>query len=434
MMVTFFPKEVTAMISLEVFMDIFSLRNQGFSMRAIAKKLGIHRNTVKKYLESKALPAYRKTKRRPSKLDPYRQMIRDLLKEEDYKATWIYDRLRSHGYEGSYDTVKKEVRQVKKQNTRLAYIRFETEPGRQGQVDFGDFQVQEPDGNTTTLYAFELLLGFSRGMHVEFVERCTLESFLDCHINAFHYLGGVPAEILYDNMKNVVIDRKGGKAVFNVEFIHFANHYGFTPKVCPPYSPWVKGKVERPMDYIRERFWRGYTFSSLEALNRDMRRWLDETANRRIHGTHRKPVVERWQEEIPQLGALPPSDYDTSIKVYRKVYKDCQISYNANRYLVPHQFVGKKVLLKVKSGTIQIYHDQDLLVSYPEARGKHQMVGNPLFYEQLKRDRKQLSRKYGRNKGKATRGLVTGTLFPQVAHRPLSEYDRIAQGGVSWNN
>ena len=422
------------MIALEVFMDIFSLRNQGFSMRAIAKKRGIHRNTVKKYLEGNMLPTYRKSKRKPSKLDPYHQVIRDFLKDDDYKATWIHERLCNLGFDGSYETVKKFVCEVKEQNTRLAYIRFETEPGLQAQVDFGDFQVQEQDGSTTTLYAFVMLLGFSRGMHVEYVKRCTLESFMDCHINAFRYLGGVPAEILYDNMKNVVTNHRDGKAVFNVEFIHFANHYSFTPKLCPPYSPWVKGKVERPMDYIRERFWRGYRFVALETLNRDMRRWLDETANRRVHGTHRQPVIDRWQQEIPLLGTLPPSDYDTSSKVYRKVYKDCQISYDANRYLVPHQFVGQKVLLKIKNGLIRIYHDHDLLVSYLIPEGKHQLIGNRLFYEQLKRDKQQLGRKYGRNKGKATRGLVNGSLFPQVAHRPLSEYDLYAQGGVSWNN
>jgi len=421
-------------ISLEVFMDIFSLRKQGFSMRAIAKKLGIHRTTVKKYLENKMFPTYCKIKRKTSKLDPYRQTIRDFLQEDDYKATWIYDRLGNLGFTGSYETVKIYVREIKEQNTRLAYIRFETEPGLQAQVDFGDFQIREPNGSTTTVSAFIMVLGFSRGMYVEYVDRCTLESFMDCHINAFRYLGGVPAEILYDNMKNVVADRKDGKVHFNIEFLHFANHYGFTPKPCPPYSPWVKGKVERPIDYIRERFWRGYTFVSLEALNRDVRRWLDETANRRIHGTHRQPVIGRWQQEIPRLGTLPPSDYDTSTKVYRKVYKDCQISYNANRYLVPHQVVGKMVLLKIKNGMIRIYHDQDLLVSYQEPKGKHQLVGNRLFYEQLKRDKQQLGRKYGRNKGKATRGLVTGSLFPQVTHRPLSEYDLYAQGGVSWNN
>jgi len=279
-----------------------------------------------------------------------------------------------------------------------------------------------------------MVLGFSRGMYVEYIHRCTLESFMDCHINAFRYLGGVPAEILYDNMKNVVMNRKDGTINFNIEFLHFAHHYGFTPKPCPPYSPWVKGKVERPMDYIRERFWRGYTFSSLDTANRDIRRWLDTTANRRIHGTYRRPVIERWRQEIPLLGKLPPTEYDTSIKSVRKVYKDCQISYNANRYLVPHHVVGKKVLLKIKNGVIRIYHDHDLLARYQEPEGKHNLIGNRLFYEQLKKDTSQLGRKYGRKKGKATRGLLTGSLFPQVANRPLAEYDLFAQGGVLWSN
>ena len=99
-----------------------------------------------------------------------------------------------------------------------------------------------------------MLLGYSRAKYVEFVDQCTLQTFMDCHINAFRYLKGVPAEIVYDNMKNVVIGRKGNKVIFNTELLYFAHHYGFQPKPCPPYSPWVKGKVERPMTYILERF------------------------------------------------------------------------------------------------------------------------------------------------------------------------------------
>lgn len=422
------------MITTEEFMDIHSLRRAGFSMRAIARKLGIHRDTVKAHLESESLPRYRKQKRRESILDPYHQIIEDYLEQDDYQATWIFERLQKMGYGGSYETLRDYVRKIKEKQVRLAYTRFETEPGLQAQVDFGDFQIAEPDGSTTTVYAFSMLLGFSRAMHVEYIERCTFESFMDCHINAFKHLGGVPAEILYDNMKNVVSDRKGGKVSFNMEFLHFAHHYGFTPRACPPYSPWVKGKVERPMDYIRERFWRGYTFTTVETLNRDMRSWLDETANQRVHGTHRQSVLVRWQEEIPLLGKLPSADYDTSLKVYRTVYKDCQISYNANRYLVPHHVVGKKVLLKIKNGIIRIFHDHDFLVKYQETEGKSNLVGDRLFYEQLRRDQEQLGRKYGRGKGKATRGLVSGSLFPQVAQRSMAEYDSFAQGGVSWSN
>jgi transposase len=428
-MVVFLKEGGATMITVEVFMDILALKRQGLSNRAIARKLDIHRKTVKKYLEGKKLPAYKKQKK-TSVLAPYHQIIKDFLEEDEYQATWIYDRLKNIGYTGSYETLKTYVRPIKEQKNRLAFIRFETEPGHQAQVDFGDFKITEADGSTSTVHAFVMVLGFSRAMYVKFVEHCTLEIFMDCHINAFHYLGGVPEEILYDNMKNVVIKRSKEGVVFNHEFLSFTNHYGFSPKACPPYSPWVKGKVERPMDYIRQRFWRGYHYSSLARTNAELENWLHETANCRLHGTHRQSVNERWQQE--KLGNLPPADYDTSIKVYRKVYKDCQLSYNGNRYVIPYHVVGKMVLLKIKHGVIRIYHDQEFLASYREPQGKHKLFINQAFYDQLKHDKEQIKRKYGRNKGKATRGLTTSTLFPQVEYRSPADYDQFA-GGVLWN-
>ena len=167
----------------------------------ISRTLGIHRKTVKKHIETDAFPQYHKRKRGISILDPYKQIINDYLDQDDYQGTWIFDRLKRSGYSGSYDTLKHYVANIKEQKTRLAYIRSEPEPGLQAQVDWGDFQVQEPNGRTTTVYAFELVLGYSRGMYVEFAERCSLDVFMDCHIKAFRYLHGISAEILYDNMK-----------------------------------------------------------------------------------------------------------------------------------------------------------------------------------------------------------------------------------------
>ncbi len=142
------------MISKEVFMDIIALHRNGCSVRKIARRLGIHRKTVKRHLESETFPRYRKQKRRPSILEPYYPMIRDFLAEDDYQATWIFDRIKKTGYAGGYDTVKHYVRKIKEQKRRLAYIWFETEPGRQAQFDWGDFQVLEPSGRTSTVFAF----------------------------------------------------------------------------------------------------------------------------------------------------------------------------------------------------------------------------------------------------------------------------------------
>ena len=386
------------MICAEDFMDILAFHRQGHSMRWIAKKLGIHRNTVKKYIIQKKQPQYRKQKRRESILSPYHQIIRDWLDQDDFRATWIFDKLKDLGYSGGYDTVRYFVGDVKKQKAHLAYIRFETEPGHQAQMDWADFKVLNSDGSSFFVYLFALVLGYSRAMFACFVDRCSLQAFMDSHIAAFHYLGGAPAETLYDNMRHVVITNKAGQRYFNQEFVDFGIHYGFTPKTCPPYSPWVKGKVERPIDYIRERFWRGYRFESLEKTNSDLRRWLDTVANQRVHGTHRQPVIRLWHQEKPLLGPLPPKDYDTSIKVFRKVYRDCLVSYETNRYILPHHVVGKRIMLKIKDRTIRFFDDDQLLATYKEPEGRHQLVGNRLFYEQLKNDWNQRKRKYGLTK------------------------------------
>ncbi len=429
------------MVEKEECMDIWSLKRQGFSNRAIGRRLGLDRRTVAKYMAQREFPEYTVVHRQ-SGLAPYHQMIKDWLSDEDYQATRIHDLVQLQGYTGSYETVKRHVRCVKGKRDRVAYVRFETNPGLQAQVDFGDFKVTSQDGEEVTVYAFVMVLGFSRHMYVEFVEHCTMTIFLDCHKNAFGHFGGVPGEILYDNMKNVVIRRlaclhaparQTGCAVFNNTLLDFSAHYGFKPVACPPYSPWYKGKVERPMTYIRERFWRGYSFVDLARANRDVLDWVGTFAFHRIHGTTHQKVSERFKTEQSHLGEIPNRPYDTSEKVTRKVYKDCQISFGGNRYVVPHKMVGKRVLLKIKNGMIRIFHDEALLAVYRIPEGKGELVAHPRFYAALREDMEQNQRKYRTppGKGKATRGLLkNGLRFEVVETRPLSAYDALIGGDV----
>ena len=162
------------MIITEVFMNIRYMHDKGYSIRQIARTLGIHRKTVKNHLKQDSFPQYQKRERKMSVLASYEQIIKDYLSEDDYQATWILDRLKKINYTGSYETLKRYVRTIKEQKTRLAYIRFETEPGLQAQVDWGDFQVQEPDGKTSTIFAFVMVLGYSRSLYVEFVKCLSL--------------------------------------------------------------------------------------------------------------------------------------------------------------------------------------------------------------------------------------------------------------------
>lgn len=410
-------------------MEIWALKRQGFSHRAIARKLGIHRQTVKKYLEGNEFPRYRSVERQ-SALLPYHGMIAEWLGSEDYQATRVHELVSRQGYQGSYETVKRFVREVKEKRDRIAYLRFETLPGQQAQVDFADFQIGSADGGVQTLYVFVMVLGYSRHMYIEFVPRCTMTAFLDCHQNAFQFLGGVPAEILYDNMRNVVVRRYVGRAEFNKTFLDFCAHYGYKPVACPPYSPWYKGKVERPIDYLRERFWRGYSYTDLSQLKRDALEWNLTVASRRVHGTTHEQVSVRFEREKPHLGALPERPYDTSEKLFRKVYKDCQVSFGSNRYVVPHTLVGRVVLLKIKNGALRVFDDDTLCAEYAIPEGKGQLLSHPQFYEALKRDQEQMRRKYRApwRKGRATRGVLKhGLIHETVQRRPLSSYDALLE-------
>jgi transposase len=423
------------MKKVEDVVEIGSLKRQGLSQRQIAHRLGISRPTVKKYLEDpEAVSRGRKPCERASKLDPYKEIIRVWLQEDlDYRATWIYDHLCPLGYTGSYDVVKRKVKGLKEERQRIAYLRFESEPGRQAQMDFGEFQVVCDDGTVKKYYLFSMILGYSRRIYGELVERCDLPTFLDCHIRAFSHYGGVPGEILYDRMRNVFLGKVAGKARFNDTLKGFAVHYGFKPEVTPAYAAWVKGKVERPFLFIREGFWRGYGFTSLERANDDLSAWLT-AKDERVHGTTHEKVSERFERERPHLRALPVHAFDTSYRVYRKVHKDCTVRFECNSYVVPHTLVGKQILLRVKGRGMRVYEDEKLVVTYAIPEGKGHLVQDTRFYEALKRDVRMNARKY--HYGCNSKGRAKATISPlkpryalDVQVRPLQVYDSVA-GGV----
>jgi transposase len=312
------------MVSREKKVDISYLHHQGLSYREISRKTGHDRRTVKRYTEHPELRAGERTKvRRPSKLDPYVPLIESWLREDPrYRATWVLAQLRKAGYRGGYSIVREVVYGLKADSSRIAYLRFETEPGRQAQVDFGEFKVVDPEGEERSYYLFSMVLGYSRQLYGEFLTRCDMVSFLEAHQRAFASFGGVPAELLYDRMRNVFLRKLAGKAEFTQGLLTLAEHYGFSPRVAPAYAPWVKGKVERPMDFLRESFWRGYTFCDADTANRDLGVFLEEKAQR-IHGTTGERVADRFQVERAFLQPLPLVRCDVSERLYRKVHKDC---------------------------------------------------------------------------------------------------------------
>ena len=421
-------------------MDILSMHRRGFSINAIAHALNLNWRTVKKYLDSDHLDKSYDTSQRKSLLEPYYCFIQQWLSEEKYTASRIFDKLRILGYPGGYDQVRRYVKRIKNDLGRKAYIRFETEPGRQAQVDFGDFQLQDDNGRkVATVYLFAMILGYSRKLYVEFIPQRTMKEFLDCHIRAFSFFGGVPEEILYDRMRNVFIRQLAGAVEWNKQFHDLCLHYRFKPLVAPAYAPWVKGKIERPMDFVRESFFRGYSYTTLEKANQDVMTWA-LTKESRIHGTTGERIDHRFMEsESELLGSLPDLPFDTREVQYRRVFKDCTISYGSNRYVVPHSYVGKTVACKNDLLKLAIIYDDKTLVVYDIPPGKGLLIQDPRFYKALKNDPFQNARKFSygsrREKGKATLGITTPHRGYNIVvpTRPIEEYIKYA-GGSAWSH
>ena len=424
------------MIARETKVDMSFFHRQGLSYREISRKTGRDRRTVKRYAENPELLGQARAKvNRQSILDSFRPTIEGWLEDDpEYQATWVFDQLKKLGYTGGYSIVKEAVRAIKQENSRIAYLRFETEPGRQAQVDFGEYKVVEWDGSERTLYLFSMVLGFSRAPYCEFLERCDMTNFLDAHQRAFAHFGGVPAEILYDRMRNVFIRKVAGKAEFTQGLMTLANHYGFTPKVAPAYSPWVKGKVERPMDFIREGFWRGYSFTDVKTANQDLLSFLEEKAQR-IHGTTGEKVADMFEQEKPFLLGLPPGVCDVSERLYRIVNKDCTISVEGSRYEVPHTLVGRKIIARLKDGVLRVFDGDTLVATHTQPVAKGKLVQLPGLRAAILADQRMNARKYdhrGKGKAKATISPAAGEYAVDVQTRPLDVYRRIGGGGVAY--
>jgi len=427
-----FNRTEPSLITQERQLEILFSKGKDLSFREAGRVYGCDRRTAKKYIEHPELIGkQRQSSPRASLVDAYRDVIKGYLDDEDgnHHATWIYDQLGKAGFSGGYEIVKRAVRVVKERQARLAYVRFETMPGEQAQVDFGEFQVTLADGTVKKYYLFAMILGYSRQIYARLLERCDLPSFLEAHIDGFEFFGGVPGEVLYDRMRNVYIrtlcetrdpDQSGrlsgtGKPLFTQSLMTLAVHYGFQPRVAPAYGPWVKGKIERPMDFIRESWWRGYEFTSLEQANRDLQEWLAQKSER-VHGTTRERVDVRFEREKPHLTALPPQRCDVSQRLTRDVHKDCTISVDANVYVLPHILVGLTVTVRVKDRRLRIFGpDGQLVEEYDMPEGKGHIVGlDRGYYEALLADKELQKRKFGnRGKGKQKgRARIRPTISP----------------------
>ncbi len=291
---------------------------QGLSKAAIARRLGIDRRTIHRWIvegqltrdvETDLLAQRVRRQSRPVKLEPYKAIIQSRLDAyPELSAVRLLAEIRAAGYTGGYSQLTLYVHQVRPRPEPEPVIRFETEPGHQAQVDFAE--VKFPWGKR---YVLLVVLGYSRLLWLRFYTKQDMRTLMAGLEEAFGFFGGVPRELLFDQMASVItrdLRDQGERLIENAEFLRFAAHWSFRIRACQPYRAKTKGKVERPIRYLRENFLYGRDFLGDSDLDDQAEAWLHGTANVRIHGTTRERPRERFaRAEMPHLQPLATHPY-----------------------------------------------------------------------------------------------------------------------------
>jgi transposase len=288
----------------------------------------------------------------------------------------VLEKIRALGFEGGDSIVKAWVRTFRPKASRRPHLRFETEPGVQGQVDLSPYTLLL-SGEPTPVVCFSLVLGYSRWHFIRFVLHADVHSVCHSHVLAFEEAGGVPHEILYDRMKQVVLESHRDGVVYHPLFERLAQHYGFRAVPLAPGYKEGKGKVENPFRYVEGNFLAGRTFHDLADLNRQAALWLVETARVRIHRTTREQPSARLVEEQPVLITLPHQRFEAGVVVSRLVGDDFCVAYETNRYSVPPRFASRTVSMRVLEGRIEVVLEGESVAAHELRRTKYKRYVAP---------------------------------------------------------
>lgn len=348
--------------------QVQALVADGISEREVAQRLGINRRTVARLARSEEPPRYRRAPA-ASKLDPFEPVLRRLLEEwPQIKAPRATELLRDeYGYAGSVDLVKRRLRELRPPTVRPAQ-RTGYRPGQVLQLDWAEMPTRPRlAGSERRVYALVASLPYSGAQTAFFSLEMTLESFLEGHARAFEWLGGVPRECVYDNLRSVVARREGDEVVWNRRFLHLRGHYGFHATACTPATPREKGSVEAQVRYLKSGFWPARRFACLRELDGRYADWRDQHCNVRVHATGRFPVAERLAEERQALRPLPPLRFDWSGHRSSRVPIDGYLRHGRCFYRAPERLVHERVELCFDRDQVWIVHRGAEVARYPRS-------------------------------------------------------------------
>lgn len=352
---------------------LLKLHDLGWKIRAISRELGISRGTVKKYIRSGGVRAYRKPVR-ASILDGLTEWLEERFFRHDGNADVIRQELAERGIVVSLRTVERAVKAHRDELRRKksATVRFETPPGQQMQADFGEKYVQI-GGERVKVHLFTATLGHSRRMYVKVFAHENQSAWFDGFESAFRHFGGVPHEVLVDNASSLVKkhDISTGELELNEKFKSFAHYWGFTPRACAPRRPQTKGKVESGVKYGKFNCLAGREFESWEAMEEHLVVWLRTVSNvRALTDRHDTPMA-RFEAERPLLLPADKAPYQQFRELRRKVSRDSFVDVDTNRYSVPWKYIGCEVRVLLADTELGVYLAGEEIARHPVHAGRH---------------------------------------------------------------
>lgn len=403
------------MIEQRTIFEIHRLANEGLSGRRIAKQLGHDRATVADYLENPN--PKRPTFTRTSKLDPFKEEIdRFLDLDPDAPATVIQQRLAVKGFTGKLSILRAYLRKVRKRKVR-AFVRFESAPGEQCQVDWGHFGSLDYGDTKRKLYCLAVVESYSRMLYLEFTHSQRQEALHRGLLNAFTFFGGAPKTLVHDNMLTAVIERDGPLIRFNDAFLDFLRPLKITPRPCNVRQPQEKGKVEKgAIHFIRHNFWPLRTFTGLRDVQEQANQWRDQVANVRVHATTGQRPIERQKPEAMQ--PLPELRADCRDTAAVKVHTDFCIHFDGNTYTVPPWLIGKTVVIKADHWKLTVYFKEKTVAEHQRSWQRRQRIELPAHREE--------ARKY---KDKQHRSAEVAALV-SLGEAAKDYYERMAGAGL----
>jgi transposase len=354
----------------------------------IASGLALHPETVRDAVEADRFSKTRAP--RPSVTDPYFEFIRETLDRfPRLRATRIFQMIQDRGYQGSVIQLRRAVKGLRP-TRKEAFLRLHPFVGEQGQVDWAHFGEVPVGRARRRLSCFVITLSYSRALYLEFFFDQRMESFLRGHDRAFHDWKGVPRVLLYDNLRSVVLERRGDAIHFHPRLLEFCAHYHFAARPCQVRAGNQKGRVERVIRYIRESFFAARAFTTLEDFNRQALDWRDREAHRRPWpGGEHCTVAEAFAEEQPRLLPLPVHRFDSDLLLPIRSGKTIYVRFDLNDYSIPPAAVGRQLQLAASESTVRILDGSREIARHRRSYDRRQQVLDPAHQEELLKERRK---------------------------------------------